>query len=526
MLQTIKMAGSVLTALASAATAGTNALADAGSIQQRIIGYLGDINGSGTVESADVSLLQNFLFRQADLPEEQMPFTDMDHSGGINAKDLTILKQILVNQKEPEPVYGFTETDKALIPAPVTDIEPDMPSVGEVSILAVAVNFPDRAHDKNMSAEDIHELIFGDAKPNDYIHPLESITAYYDRASYGRLHLTGDVYIYTAQRPIDYYLDKTDLLVAEVLTGLDAQINYKKYDANDDAAMDTLLLALPGQPRTDYWWPCSGDSTLHQYFDGVCPGNLCIGAWPLSDLSGFNSTWVHELGHAMGLPDYYVYPQKDEYGNEEELSPEEYYGLNGDAGTEMMDDAFGDMCAFSKLMLGWYKTDEVQIYTGGTKTFTLDSSQHSPGCILIPREDLNDPRTDLFHSEFFLIESVTNDENNAAGFYENSRYPLFRSGGVRIMHCDSELWDGYWGPEFKWNNYGQLYDSSNKKQRVLRLVNEGGGFFRAGAQVSFGTQGFGWYSSSGNVSVDPGIIITVNSLDSDGHCTITVSQDH
>ena len=69
MLQTIKMAGSVLTALASAATAGTNALADAGSIQQRIIGYLGDINGSGTVEFSEDGV--NITFTNLNLDKKE-----------------------------------------------------------------------------------------------------------------------------------------------------------------------------------------------------------------------------------------------------------------------------------------------------------------------------------------------------------------------------------------------------------------------------------------------------------------------
>lgn len=527
MLQTIKMAGSVLTALASAATAGTNALAGSSVIQQRIVGYLGDVSNNGTVETEDAELLQDYLLGLSELSDEQLQFADMNYSDSINAADLTLLKRQLLNGAEPVPVWSFTETDTELIPAPIAAVEPHMPSVGEVSILLVTVSFPDCVHEEHLPLEDIQKLAFGEADPGNSAFPLESITAYYDRASYGHLHLTGDVYEYTARKPIDSYYQQTDLLVAEILTALDPEINYKKYDANNDAAMDTLLLALPGTADEDKWWPCSGDSTLHQNFDGVHPGNLCIGAWPLGDAPGFNSTWVHELGHAMGLTDYYVYPKRDEYGNViEELAPEDYYGLNGDAGTEMMDDAFGDMCAFSKLMLGWYKYDEVQIYTGGTQTFTLDSSQHKAGCILIPRDDPDDPRTDLFHSEFFLIESATNDENNSAGFYEGRRYPLFWSGGVRILHCDSELWDGYWGPELKWNNYGQLYDKSNKKQRVLRLVNEGKGFFRGGDTVSFGTQGFGWYSSSGNVSIDPGVTISIDSTDRDGHCTVTVSQNH
>ena len=511
MLQAIKVAGSVLTALASAAAAGTNALASVEYVHQQLVGYRGDLTGDGSVDGDDVTLLAAFLEGSVELPyEELQPYADLDHSGTSDARDLTLLKRLILTGAEPEEVYSFSPISQDLIPAPISAVHPHMPSIGDVCILMVAVDFPDCVHTENLSVEEIHSLTFGEERIDDHAYPMDSITAYYERASYGRLHLAGDVYRYTAQHPIGYYVNNTDVLVSETLSALDSQINYLKYDANGDSVMDTLLMALPGSASDDDWWPCSGDCTLRQSFDGVRPGNLCIGSWALGDPTGFNSTWIHELGHAMGLPDYYKYENYSDY---------DYYGLNGDAGTEMMDDAFGDMCAFSKLMLGWYAKDEVQIYTGGTKQYTLEaSSQHMPGCILIPKDDLND-----FHSEYIIIESVTNDGNNTAGFYENYKYPLFETSGIRVMHCTAELWEGYWGTELKWNNYGQKYDNSNQKQRVLRLVNEGNGFFGNGAVIDNQTSGFGWYDSSGFETVDPGVVITISDLDSSGKCTVTVS---
>lgn len=514
MLQSLKLAGSVLTALAAAASAGTEALSETNTIQRRTAGYYGDVNCNGTVEAADAVCLSAYLFEQETLPPDSMLFSDLDRSGSITSADLTLLKRMLMDGTEPLEVYQFSEINTELIPAPIAAIEPSLPSTGEVSVLMVSVSFPDCEHDEQMTTEEIQELAFSEADKKSHIYPLESITGYYDRASDGLLHLTGDVYEVTADKSIDFYEDKRDILAGEVLTALDSQVNFRKYDANGDSVLDTLMLVLPGSADEDLWWPCSGKSSLMQSFDGVTLGNLCVGGWSYKDASGFVSTWVHELGHALGLPDYYMYQDTQNGGV---IDPDHYYGLNGKAGTEMMDDAFGDFCAFSKLMLGWYKPEQVQIYTGGKQTFTLHSSQQSPGCILIPRNDADD-----FLCEYFLIESVTDEENNKAGYFRNNRFTLFEKGGIRIMHCDASVIDGHWGPELKWNNFGKLYDKSSEKQRVLRLVNDGGGFFRKGAVIDSSTPGFRWYSSSGKLSVEPDVTVTIGDTASDGTCEITV----
>ena len=185
----------------------------------------------------------------------------------------------------------------------------------------------------------------------------------------------------------------------------------------------------------------------------------------------------------------------------------------------MMDDALADMSAFDKLMYGWYTDQEVQIYIGGTQTYTLQSSQYAPNCLLIPQGDLNG-----FYSEYMIVESVTADENNARGFTYRQAFRMFREGGVRILHCNAEITNGWWGPEFKWNNYGMYYDTSNNSQRVLRLVNNFSGFFRTGDAINNGVSGFAWYDRFGRQSVDPGITITVDSIQN-GTAVVTVSQN-
>ena len=183
-----------------------------------------------------------------------------------------------------------------------------------------------------------------------------------------------------------------------------------------------------------------------------------------------------------------------------------------------MDDALGDMSAFDKLMYGWYTDAEVKLYTGGTQTFTLGSSQHTPNCLLIPHGDLNS-----LYSEYFIVEYVTPDENNYMGFTYRQAFKMFDQDGVRILHCDAEVTEGWWGPEFKWNNYGKNYNTSNTRQRVLRLVNNFGGFFRSGDFVDNSVSGFAWYDWFGSQTVDPNLTISIDKIENDT-AVITVSQ--
>lgn len=464
-------------------------------------GYAGDLNSDSKLNREDVHLLESYLtgWNNYDYILEIKPAfgrcCDINGDHSVDVIDLSLLKQMVMRGDELTPLYE----ESHLISPPIAALNPSLSSVGDQHILMVAVDFPDCRFAEGYSAAQIQELAFGAENTESPAYPLESITAYYQRASYGRLNLIGDVYLYTAQNSISSYVKKNNSLLNEVMSALDAEIDYTKYDGDQNGILDSVILALPGTANSKIWWPCSEVYGGYRRFDGIKAGKFCIGAWALSDHSGFNSTWVHELGHVMGLPDYYRYEnyentEEDDYGK----------GLHGDAGWLMMDDAFGDMSAFDKLMLGWYAEHEVQIYDPNeqSKMFTLKCSQTEPSCVIIPRTDLNGCL-----SEFFILEYVENIGNNAKAFYEDMPYEMFRRGGIRILHCDAELWNGNWGPEFKWSNYGQCYDNSNEKQRVLRLVENPFTMFFLGGQCDADTEGFAWYDSDGYATVDPELVI-------------------
>lgn len=484
--------------------------------EQRLVGYYGDVNGDNRLDSADIHIMSEWLDGSIGDAESlsglRMEYADLDHNGRINAVDLSVAKRICLTNGNPEPVYEIYET-APLIESVAAKMNATLPSTGDVRIPVFVVSFPDCQFPDSIAdpAKEIERIMFGDADASSPYYPLESVTAFYDRASYGRMHIEGDVYRYDAEDALSVFSGNPSYLFDIILWAFQEQLDFSQYDRDGDGAIDGMIAVLPedslnidadGDNVKD-WWPSTNRSAGAYTVDGVHVGKYCVGGQKLSDIADFNSSWVHELGHTMGLPDYYKYRI-----DEVDLSRTQY-GLNGNAGWEMMDDAWGDFSSFSKLMLGWMAENEVQTYTGGTQTFRLDCAQQHPSCILIPRN----PEDGLL-GEFFLVEYILPESNYSPFTIFGKKQTLFKNGGVRVLHCDSHAVRNMAGMEFKWHNYSKYYDNSNLKQRILRLVNEqeGGGLFDFGTMVDSRISGFHWYDDAGYQTVDPQVTIQLGSL--------------
>ena len=57
----------------------------------------GDINGDGEVSIVDITLLQKYLLKTAQLEESQFATADLNEDGKINIFDAVILKRIIIN---------------------------------------------------------------------------------------------------------------------------------------------------------------------------------------------------------------------------------------------------------------------------------------------------------------------------------------------------------------------------------------------------------------------------------------------
>lgn len=379
------------------------------------------------------------------------------------------------------------------------------PSTGNVRIPVFLVEFADEHFSEDaLTADNIAHVLFSNV--------VGSMSTFMKNASYGQLQLDGDVSCYTAQYSSSVYESDSngfEMLSEEVLNAFDDQIDYQNYDSNKDGYIDAFALTIVGSH--DYWYGCQAtwyDDTDFSV-DGVKPMLYIINdAQPYRDeINYFVAEMCHEFGHCMGLPDYYKYDLDDDYD-----------AMNGVAGSEMMDEMEGDYCQFSKLMLGWLKEDEVSIYTGGTAEYTLASSAAQGSCVLIPAnfqklsgKSVSADQVDT--GEYFLIQYDTMEKNMKDVLYFGN------DSGIRILHVDAEtLADPYGTVSFKYNGYSPLYDTSHNGRRILRLVNDGNGYFHDGDTIDNSTPGFAWYDSKGKETVDPGITITVGA---DGKVMIT-----
>lgn len=220
-----------------------------------------------------------------------------------------------------------TLSDGKLITPVVKDFGTATPSTGNVRMLAVYVDFADEKYlSTAYSNEQLKEELFGNGSAS---YPYESVSAWYDRASYGNLQINGDVYRYTCSGNMsDYSTDNFEKMAMEVLEGLDNQIDYSDYDGNGDGIIDCISFTVPLDNADDamkqHWYGCTATWYENTGFsvDGLqLSSYIIMDVMPnASDMEYLKQTLIHEMGHSMGLPDYYKYESSD------------WEGLKGDAG--------------------------------------------------------------------------------------------------------------------------------------------------------------------------------------------------
>ena len=230
-----------------------------------------------------------------------------------------------------------------------------------------------------------------------------------------------------------------------------------------------------------------------------------------TDYKNFNSSYLHEMGHCMGLPDFYLYNgEKD------------FEGMHGSAGYDLMDEANSDLSAVSKLMLGWFKRNQVEIYdsSAGTQTFTLTNAQTENGnCVIIPYGKLENN----YYSEFFVVEYTTLDNNNSS--IKKDFWWKSTGSGIRVIHVNGEISDNSGWKYWKYASGQNEATNNDAGKRFVRIIDDTDtdNLYRTGDVIDSSISGFNWYDENGNQSVDPKIKITVGEQDGDSY-TITISE--
>ncbi|MDY0210714.1 MAG: InlB B-repeat-containing protein [Acholeplasma sp.] len=284
----------------------------------------------------------------------------------------------------------------------------------------------------------------------------ESVSSFYYKSSYSNLDLTFDISPkYTTSNPASFYEGFSDegdqYAIKEALLNLDPTIDFSQYDSNSDGLIDSVIFIYSkAYSDSDPWWAWVYaaqygqandlpllDGKRFEYYFWASYDFMNDPLTGLSDLSYNAETYIHELGHLMGMPDLYPYNDALNYGPV--------------GGFDMMDNNAGDHGPFNKLVFGWLQP---LLAVEGSYQVTLDAyatdNDGLNNTLLIPY-NANDLADGEAFDEYLLVMFYT-----PQGLY-NGHLGLphtLKDAGVMIYHIDARLntGAGFWEEYFKNNN--------------------------------------------------------------------------
>lgn len=361
-------------------------------------------------------------------------------------------------------VYSFTDNLKHNGPLTTGAF----PSLGKPNLLVIPINF-DQGNATPKVLADLNLAFNGSKDELGYY----SVKEYYYVSSYGKLDMNIDVLdsFYTPEHSKNYYetyetaLDTgSSLLLKEALSYYDEQIDYTKYDYDNDGYIDAVWLIyncpVSFSGNSDFWWAYQTFNLTEEKYDGVeafyyafagtdfmydkyhvayDPTNILIDA----------HTYIHETGHLMGLDDYYDYDSNR--------------GLD-DPGTyaaDMMDSTFGDHGPISKLLLGWISPTIINADFNGT----IESFASTGNTYLIT----DSFRGTIYDSYYLLIlydETGINGLDRPLNFTSNNTGLLLYEVHAEINY-DSKGEITYNGGSY---STGFKYDNSDTYKKFVRMI--------------------------------------------------------
>jgi M6 family metalloprotease-like protein len=330
----------------------------------------------------------------------------------------------------------------------------DMPSTGTENILVIPVKISDYATNATETVKnDIKSTFFGASSDTGW----ESLSSYYYKSSYGKLTINGTVSDwydcgYSAQELSN--LTSSSSGYDPTWTVLEGAISwYKKtyntscteFDNNGDGLIDGvwLIYSAPdyGNDKTlaqlqnkDVFWAYtfSDYSVTEAYTTNPIGYHYSWASYDFMysgqyDNNALDShTYVHETGHLMGLADYYVASEDEQY-------TKQYPNIDPMGAIDMMDYNVIDHNSFSKMCLGWTSP-----YLGSEGIITLHPFETTGECIIFPTSDgWNGSAFDEYIlAEFYTPTGLNYSDSQKA--YENGAQG-FTQNGVRLFHVDARL---------------------------------------------------------------------------------------
>jgi M6 family metalloprotease-like protein len=326
-----------------------------------------------------------------------------------------------------------------------------MPTTGVAKLLVIPVTFTDYRCGVNCVTrkEQIRKTFFG-AKEETSWH---SVKSFYETSSYGKLTLEGVVTDWydsnwststfaslTGSGTYASYYDPTWSMLDSAIAWYKTQTgsNLTEYDTDNDGFIDAVYLVYNNPNATKANYTAAGEEVYWAYtywnYNNYASANVNnpVGmtlVWSSFDFmfegygtSGIDAhTYIHEMGHAFSLDDYYSYTSGD-------------WGAAG--GVDMMDYNIVDHNAFSKYLLGWtnpYVLNSAQT----TTTITLNPFESSGDFFLLGNNWNGSAFDEYLIFEFYTPTGINEKDSLAA--YPGNGLRGFTVPGVKIYHVDARL---------------------------------------------------------------------------------------
>lgn len=360
-------------------------------------------------------------------------------------------------------------------------------STGTQKVLVVPVHFTNGPEWTSTKLNNLEKIFFGESKDTNW----QSVKTYFDKSSYGNLNITGEVYDKVIEvgmtatsydsKYYDYYYnnkgttsyDPGDYIGNLFYKSVTDSSFLKDYDQDKDGYIDAVIFCYSNSysmtNESVYWAWVSGASNnansekptvnIHMWVSYEFINDEYQSYSAPTGLDGH--TFIHEMGHIIGLDDYYCYDESNSWDSAGALDMQAYN--------------IGDHNIYSKLSLGWV---DPYVVTGNAD-IKLRSSALYGDAILI-----NNSWNKTIYDEYILIEYYTpegmNEQDSKYKF--DTRDYMYQKSGLRIYHVDARLVKiGY---NDSWYNDNSGYIEDNKIDSSLNAKDGSAAYIGASNSVS------------------------------------------